>query len=163
MTVTIEIIEANLGDETLVRGIIDVLDCYAREPVGGQEPLPAEVRERLLTDLQTVDAAVIFAALDEDGRVVGVAVCFRGYSTFKARPLLNIHDVAVLQECRGRGVGTALLAAVERKARADGCCKLTLEVLDDNEGARRLYDRLGFGDGGPGDRETKTLFMQKPL
>ncbi len=159
---TIDIIEANLEEEALVRGIIDVLDSYAREPVGGQEPLAAEVRERLLTDLRTVGAAVIFAALDQE-RVVGIAVCMRGYSTFTARPLLNIHDLAVLPEWRGRGVGTALLAAVERKARADGCCKLTLEVLDDNEGARRLYERLGFGDGGPGDRETTTLFMQKPL
>lgn len=160
---TIEIIEANLGDETLVRGVIAVLDSYAREPAGGQEPLAAEVRDRLLTDLKTVDAAVILAALDDDERVVGVAVCFRGYSTFRARPLLNIHDLAVLPERRGQGVGTALLAAAERKARADGCCKLTLEVLDDNEGARRLYESVGFGDGGPGDRETTTLFMQKPL
>ncbi len=160
---TMQIIEANLGDEALVRGIIDVLDSYAREPVGGQEPLATDVRERLLRELKTVDAAVILAALDDDARVVGVAVCFRGYSTFKARPLLNIHDLAVLPEKRGHGVGTALLAAVERKARADGCCKLTLEVLDDNTGARRLYESAGFGDGGPEDRETTTLFMQKPL
>lgn len=160
---TMQIIEANLGDEALVRGIIDVLDSYAREPVGGQEPLATDVRERLLRELKTVDAAVILAALDDDARVIGVAVCFRGYSTFNARPLLNIHDLAVLPEKRGHGVGTALLAAVERKARADGCCKLTLEVLDDNVGARRLYESAGFGDGGPGDRETTTLFMQKPL
>ncbi|MFQ5634914.1 MAG: GNAT family N-acetyltransferase, partial [Gammaproteobacteria bacterium] len=95
--------------------------------------------------------------------VVGAAVCFFGYSTFKARPLRNIHDLAVLPGQRGRGIGKALLAAVEARARDGGCCKLTLEVLDDNLGARRLYASLGFGDGGPGTGETTTLFMQKPL
>jgi len=157
------IIDADLENEEQLRGILDVLDAYAREPAGGEEPIPANVRERLIRDLRTVDIAVVLAAVDESDKVVGIAVCFRGYSTFKARPLLNIHDLAVLPSQRGRGVGRALLAAAEDKARANGCCKLTLEVLDDNVGARRLYEQFGFGDGGPGERETTTLFMQKPL
>jgi ribosomal protein S18 acetylase RimI-like enzyme len=60
--------------------------------------------------------------------------------------LLNIHDLAVLPEHRGRGVGRALLAAVEEHARRKGCCKLTLEVQDDNPRARALYDKFGFED-----------------
>lgn len=157
------IIEADLSDEAQLAAIIDVLDSYAREPAGGSEPLPEEVRQRLLTDLGHVDNAVVYAAVDADARVVGIAVCFRSYSSFKARPLINIHDLAVLPDHRGRGIGHALLAAVEERARAEGCCKITLEVLDDNYGARRLYESIGFGDGGPGERETTTLFMQKPL
>jgi ribosomal protein S18 acetylase RimI-like enzyme len=157
------IIDADLENEAQLRGILDVLDAYAREPAGGEEPISANVRERLIRDLRNVDIAVVLAAVDDADEVVGIAVCFRGYSTFKAQPLLNIHDLAVLPSQRGRGVGRALLAAAEDKARADGCCKLTLEVLDDNVGARRLYERFGFGDGGPGERETTTLFMQKPL
>jgi len=157
------VVEADLGDEALVRGIIDLLDAYAREPVGGLSPLADDVRARLLKDLRRVENAVVFAAVTDAERVIGIAVCFRAYSTFKAGPLLNIHDLAVLPDRRGMGVGSALLAAVEQRARADGCCKLTLEVLDDNLGARRLYERVGFGDGGPGEHETTTLFMQKPL
>jgi len=160
---SIDIIEANLEDDVLVGNVIDVLDTYAREPVGGSEPIAADVRERLLTDLRHVGNALILAALDDGGRVVGVAVCFRGYSTFKARPLLNIHDLAVSPDQRGRGIGHALLDAVEERARAEGCCKITLEVLDDNLGARRLYENVGFCDGGPGSGDTTTLFMQKPL
>lgn len=159
---SINIIDANLSDEAQLGNIIEVIDAYAREPAGGSAPLPQNVRERLLRDLRHVDNAVVLAAMDDD-RTVGVAVCFRSYSTFKARPLINIHDLAVLPEYRGRGVGTALLAAVEGRARTDGCCKLTLEVLDDNFGAHRLYQSLGFEDGGPGANETTTLFMQKPL
>lgn len=160
---SIDVVEVNLEDEKQVGAVIDVLDTYAREPVGGSEPIAAAVRERLLKDLRHVDNAIILAALDDAGRFVGVAVCFRGYSTFKAGPLLNIHDIAVLPDRRGRGIGHALLDAVEERARADGCCKITLEVLDDNLGARRLYENVGYGDGGPGAGDTTTLFMQKPL
>jgi ribosomal protein S18 acetylase RimI-like enzyme len=89
-------------------------------------------------------------------------VGFVGYSTFQARPLLNIHDLAVLPGRRGRGTGRALLAAAEAQALAEGCCKLTLEVQDDNTPARQLYDRFGFrdvryGDSGP------TRFLGKTL
>jgi len=45
------VVEADLGDEALVRGIIDLLDAYAREPVGGLSPLADDVRARLLKDL----------------------------------------------------------------------------------------------------------------
>jgi len=97
-----------------------------------------------------------------EGRPVGVAVCFLGFSTFQARPLLNIHDLAVLPEWRGKGIGRALLAHVEDRARRRGCCKLTLEVLDDNARARGLYESLGFSDFVVGD-SAPTLFLTKAL
>jgi len=159
----IRIVEANLADRIQIEAIIDVLDSYAREPAGGSAAIPADVRERLTTDWREVDNALVLVALDANGRTVGIAVCFRSYSTFKARPLINIHDLAVLPDQRGRGVGSALISAVEDRARAQNCCKITLEVLDDNHGARRLYESVGFADGGPGERDTTTLFLQKSL
>jgi ribosomal protein S18 acetylase RimI-like enzyme len=94
------------------------------------------------------------------GRAVGVAVCFTGFSTFTAKPLVNIHDLAVTSGCQGRGVGRRLLEAVEAKALSFGCGKLTLEVREDNTGAQRLYRRLGFGNGGGG---SATFFLSKRL
>jgi ribosomal protein S18 acetylase RimI-like enzyme len=89
-------------------------------------------------------------------------VAFIGFSTFHARPLLNIHDLAVVPGRRGKGVGRALLTAAEAHAGELGCCKLTLEVQDDNTPARQLYERFGFrnvvyGDSGP------TRFLSKPV
>jgi ribosomal protein S18 acetylase RimI-like enzyme len=78
---------------------------------------------------------------------VGLAVCFLGFSTFQARPLLNIHDLAVRPNHRGAGVGGALLGAVESEALRMGCCKVTLEVRTDNHTAQSLYRRAGFGPG----------------
>lgn len=52
--------------------------------------------------------------------------------------------VSVKDSCRGRGVGTVLMAAAEDFARARGARRIELEVLSKNTGAIRLYERLGY-------------------
>jgi len=84
-----------------------------------------------------------FPRIDGD-RPVGAAICFIGFSTFAAKLLINIHDFVVLPASRGKGVGRRLLDAVEGKARELGCCKLTLEVMDNNHHALRMYQAAGF-------------------
>ena len=123
--------------------LVQLLDAYARDPMGGGEPLAADVQERLCDDLAARPTAASFIAW-QDGHPVGLVNCIEGYSTFKARPLMNIHDIAVLPGHRGAGVGQALLAAAQAHARARGCCKLTLEVLTGNGPALRSYQRFGF-------------------
>lgn len=139
-----------------MRRYLDLLDAYAREPMGAERPLDAAVRSRLARDLpQHPTVQGLFA--EHDGRPIGFATCFVGYSTFRAQPLLNIHDIAVLPQWRGRGVATALLAGIEARARALGCCRVTLEVRDDNPGARHVYRHSGFVPA------QCNLFMEKPL
>ncbi|MGB5571203.1 MAG: GNAT family N-acetyltransferase, partial [Sedimenticolaceae bacterium] len=94
---------------------------------------------------------------EHGGRAVGFASCFLGYSTFQARPLLNIHDIAVLAEWRGQSIAQRLLQAIGELARRLGCCRITLEVRTDNPRARQLYERAGFSPG------QCSLFMEKPL
>ncbi|MDA8746099.1 GNAT family N-acetyltransferase, partial [Rubripirellula amarantea] len=103
---------------------------------------------------------VLLASVDE--QIVGTATCFLGFSTFQARPLLNVHDLAVIPEYRGQGIGRALLACAEASALKRGCCKLTLEVQDDNPKARGLYISFGFREFVVGDSEP-TRFMTKPI
>jgi ribosomal protein S18 acetylase RimI-like enzyme len=152
---------ADFGNAADAADIVRLVDAYARDPRGGGTPLAAEVRGRLVPGLAAIPAARAWLAF-EGGTAIGVCISFFGYSTFHAMPLLNIHDLAVLPEYRGRGAGQALLAAAEDAARAAGCCKLTLEVLEDNLPARRLYEFRGFhdvryGNSGP------TRFLAKPL
>jgi len=125
--------------------IVTLLDSYASDPRGGGQPLSADVRERLIPGLIQHPTARIWLAFDR-AEPVGLCVGFIGFSTFQARALLNIHDLAVLPGHRGSGIGRALLAAAEEHAREAGCCKLTLEVQDDNTPARHLYERYGFRD-----------------
>lgn len=80
-----------------------------------------------------------FLVLDSPGGIVGRL--YRGASPGEACD--TVIDVCLLPAWRGRGLGTALLRAVMESAagRAQG---VALSVLSRNEGARRLYERLGF-------------------
>lgn len=141
---------------------IDLLDAYARDPMGGGRPLGAEARGELVARLQGWPG--FHGALAEaDGRAIGLINCFTGFSTFAARPLLNVHDLVVLPAWRGRGVAQALLGWAEACARELGCCKLTLEVLSGNAAALAAYARAGFRpyrlDPAAGDAR----FLERPL
>ena len=161
MTDALHIHDADLATDADGHAVIAVLDSYASDPRGGGTPLPDDVRQRLLPALRAHPTSMVLLARD-GVRPVGLLVGFWGLSTFAARPLLNVHDLAVVPGERGRGVGRALLAEAEARALSRGCCKLTLEVQDDNTPARTLYERFGFrdvryGDSGP------TWFLAKPL
>jgi ribosomal protein S18 acetylase RimI-like enzyme len=55
-----------------------------------------------------------------------------------------IGTVETAEQCRGQGIGTAIMQAAEERARAGGVTRLALYVLDTNTGAQRFYDRLGY-------------------
>lgn len=56
----------------------------------------------------------------------------------------DVQTIAVAPEYQGRGVGTALLAALLEEAAARGCREVFLDVRADNDRARALYERFGF-------------------
>lgn len=134
---------ADLDNSAHQAAVLAMIDAYSRDPMGDGQPLSSDARERLIPGLRQHPTTLIVLAFDGD-LPVGVAVCFLGFSTFAARPLVNLHDVAVLPSHRGLGVGRGLLEKVEARARELGCCKLTLEVLDKNEPALRTYRAAGF-------------------
>lgn len=122
--------------------LVTLLDAYARDPLGGGEGLSAEARLHLVPRLAAMPHAMSLLAYMDD-EAVGLLNAFETLSTFAARPVLNVHDLAVTAAWRGRGIGTCLLEAATGHARARGCCKLTLEVLSRNPAAA-LYRRAGF-------------------
>ncbi|PTX92741.1 GNAT family N-acetyltransferase [Opitutus sp. ER46] len=159
---TLRIAEADLSSPKDQAAVLVLIDEYARDPFGGGESLGADVRNRLISGLQRHPTTLILIGWCET-RPVAIAVCFGGFSTFAARPLLNIHDFMVVKEYRGLGVGRQMLQAVEAKARELGCCKLTLEVLDRNDRAMRTYRAAGFGRYVLQDDAGAALFLVKPL
>jgi GNAT superfamily N-acetyltransferase len=88
---------------------------------------------------------------------------FAGFSTFNARPLLNLHHLTVRPEEQRQGLGRALLEAVEQRARELRCCKLTLEAHEDNSRARNLYAAFGFDRHHVGEGTKATFFFEKRL
>jgi ribosomal protein S18 acetylase RimI-like enzyme len=75
---------------------------------------------------------------------VGLVNCIEGFSTFACKPLVNVHDVAVLASHRGRGVAEQMLALAQQIAQERGAVKMTLEVLSGNTPAVTLYRRMGY-------------------
>lgn len=56
----------------------------------------------------------------------------------------DIQTIAVAPGARGHGLGRTLVLSLVSAARRRGAREIFLEVRDDNPGARRLYERLGF-------------------
>jgi ribosomal protein S18 acetylase RimI-like enzyme len=157
----IEILEADLARPEHQQAVCEMLDAYSRDPLGNGKPLDDEVRERLVPGLRANPQTMILLAYD-GARPVGIAACFLGFSTFAARPLLNIHDLAVIPDYRGRGIGRRLLCGVEEAARKLGCCKVTLEVLEANP-ARKLYEAIGYSSPDYQNGAGRALFLAKAL
>ena len=159
-TLTVEL--ADYDDPRDAAAVVALLDEYARDPMGGGAPLSAGVRERVVSGLAATPGAFSLIARF-DGEAIGLANCFTGYSTFAGAPLVNVHDMSVHPEHRGRGIRKALLQAIEAEARARGVCKITLEVLSGNERAKALYLALGYGDYQLDPAAGHALFWQKAL
>ena len=158
----VEIVEADLNRSEHQHAVIELIDAYAMDPMGNGKPLSAEARRNLVSGLQQHPTTIIFLAY-QGSEAIGIALCFLGFSTFAARSLINIHDLAVLPAHRGQGVGRRLIAEVERKARDMGCCKLTLEVQENNHTARQVYEAMGFAQAVYQAAAGGSLFLSKPL
>jgi ribosomal protein S18 acetylase RimI-like enzyme len=158
----IRVVEADLKLPAHQKAVLAMIDVYARDPMGETKPLDPDVRARLIPGLQNHPTTVVFLAFHGD-QAVGAAVCFIGFSTFAAKPLINIHDFVVLSALRGKGVGRRLLEAIEGKARELGCCKLTLEVMDNNHRALRIYEAAGFARYALQKGSGTAILMSKPL
>lgn len=152
-----EIRRADLTDPGEGAALVEIIDSYARGPGGQDAPLTSFARREMVKGLTLHPSAIVLLAF-ASGRAVGAAVCVFGFSTFAGRPTVNIHDLAVLPDFQGRGIGRGLIDEIERRARERNCCKITLEVHDSNTRAKRLYEATGFGPW-----HTPTLFVTKPL
>jgi ribosomal protein S18 acetylase RimI-like enzyme len=155
-----EVIPADYADPRHRDLIPFLLDAYARDPLGGGEPLSDEVKANLVGELRKLPQALSLLGFC-DGNPAGLVNAFFGFSTFRCKPLLNIHDMIVLPEYRGLGLSQLMLTAAENLARAKGCCKLTLEVQSGNEVAMGSYRKFGFSGYELDPRHGQAQFWQK--
>ena len=129
---------ATPGDVPLVLQLIRELAEYERladELVATEDGL----REALFGARAV--AEVVIAELD--GAPVGYALFFRNFSTFLGRAGMYLEDIFVRPECRGRGIGAALLGHVAALAVERRCERLEWVVLGWNVSAIRFYENLG--------------------
>lgn len=142
--------------------LITLLTEYALDPMGGGEALPKPVQLNLVNALKQRSDYHGWIAYWHD-KPAGLLNAFEGFSTFYAKPLLNIHDLAVIKQHRGKGIAQALMIQAEEFAIKNHYCKLTLEVLTGNGLAKRIYHKLGFAPYKLTDAAGFAEFWQKML
>jgi len=140
---SLQIVQADYTNSMHASALVSLLDTYARDISGGSEALGDFTKTNLVSALAARPQAFsVLAFINEEP--VGLVNCMEGFSTFACKPLINVHDVVVVASHRGRRLAEEMLSRVEDIAVARGACKLTLEVLQGNRSAIRLYERMGF-------------------
>ncbi len=158
----VQIIEADYRNDAHRAAIPFLLNEYARDLLGFRKELDKTVLANLVPGLEKFpNARVVLARCHS--HYVGMVICLFGFSTFKARPSINIHDFLVVREYRNQGIGKKLLQAVELIAKQAGCCKITLEVQEKNVSARKLYHAYGFKNSFPDPEAGDQMFLTKEL
>lgn len=126
--------------------LCDLVNEYITHPMGGGEPLTNRQKLHLVDGLESHPRSIVLFVLYE-GEIAGMTNAFLNFSTFKCRPMINIHDVFVSENYRRKGLGRKLMQGMEEIARNLNCAKITLEVRKDNVVAQQLYHSLGFDEG----------------
>jgi GNAT superfamily N-acetyltransferase len=157
-----DIVEANLALPEHAQAVLQLMNEYALDPMGGGQALSDYANANLVAELRKrASVHVILAFVDR--RPAGLAVCIEGFSTFACKPLLNIHDMVVSRAFRGTGLSRLLLQKAEAIAIELGCCKLTLEVLEQNRIAQAAYRGAGFAGYQLDPTMGQAMFWQKKL
>ncbi len=140
--------------------LIFLLNIYAKDPMGGATALSDYTKANLPNALEKLPNAFSVIGYIDD-KPAGLINCFFGFSTFKCKPLIYIHDVVVLSEFRGQQVSLKMLEYVEKYAKENDCCKMTLEVLEGNTIAKNSYLKFGFKGYELDPEMGKALFWEK--
>lgn len=153
--------QLNYADQADQALLIELLNQYAQDPMGGGEPLSDYCQQNLGQQLALRNDVFSFVLFNSQQQAIALANCIENFSTFKCKPVMNIHDFVVLAGFRGQGIAQKLLAHIEQFAKARGCCKLTLEVLTGNKIAQQAYQKFGFADYELDPTMGNALFWEK--
>ena len=129
---------ATRHDVPVVLQLVRELAAYEREPDA------VEATEQMLADALFGDTPVAHCHLAElDGEVVGFALWYVSFSTWKGLPGLWLEDLFVRPEARGEGLGRRLLQALAGVCVERGWARFEWWVLDWNTPAHGFYASLG--------------------
>ena len=129
------------GVETDLPQVLDLireLALYERAPEAVTNSLAAMQRD----GFGPAPIFSFFVLESEAGEIIGLALFYTAYSTWKGR-MLYLEDLVVTETARRGGYGRLLFDAVVAEARATGAVRLKWQVLDWNEPAIGFYQKLG--------------------
>ena len=130
---------AGVDDVAVILELVRALGAYEKARACDITADEATLREALFG--AQPGAEVLLAC--EGAAVVGFAVFFHNFSTWRGKRGLYLEDLFVRPEARGRGYGRQLFLAVAQIARQRDCARMDWSVLDWNEPAIAFYRSLG--------------------
>ena len=123
--------KATLKDIPAIYDLVVALAVYENEP----DAVLATLEEYEENFQQGVFQASV---AEVEGKVVGMALYYLTYSTWKGR-MLYLEDFVVYEEYRRKGIGQLLFDATLATAKEMNCKLLKWQVLDWNEPALQFY------------------------
>lgn len=144
----IQVIQCNYGTLEHVNALVRLVNSYIDDEMGGGKLLSSKEQVNLVRGLKNHPKSIALLALYKS-TYAGLLIAFENFSTFSAQPMLNIHDIFVMKEFRGKGIGKRLMNVIVAEAEARNCSRITLEVRKDNFAAQNLYIDLGFDETMP--------------
>ncbi|BDZ53143.1 GNAT family N-acetyltransferase [Agromyces marinus] len=128
----------------------EIAEAYAVEQVeagrwgpDGAVERARDENARLLPDGPLTERMLVLRGVDVDGAPIGRA--WVGLDHPRGAPgIAFLYDIEVIASRRGRGLGRALLNAVEEAARRAGASALELNVFGRNTAAVGLYESAGY-------------------
>jgi len=134
--------EARPEDVPEILRLIRALADYEREP-DAVETSEEDLQRWLFGPDPVANVLVAQSEPGPGGKVVGMALWFRNYSTWTGVPGIYLEDLFVEPDQRGSGLGKALLAALARIAVERGYGRVEWAVLDWNTPSIDFYESLG--------------------
>ena len=138
-----KIVQCDFANLKHREAVVVLINEYIRDVMGGGTVLSEQKQIDLVEGLKNHPKTIVFLA-ETQGIFIGMLTAFENFSTFTARPMMNIHDVMVLETYRKKGIGRSLMNALIEEAGKRNCSRITLEVRKDNLPAQKLYKDLGF-------------------
>jgi len=153
----LSILNVDLQNPVHCDKVIKLLNDYMNDHMGNNRPMSKELAPQIISGLKNHTGFLGFFVLADD-QFAGLANCNMNFSTFQAKPLINIHDFIVAPELRNIGAGSFLLQGIVKYALQNGFCRVNLEVREDNANAKALYRKMGFTDCVP-----RMMFWERKL
>lgn len=134
---SIEIRKGVIDDLPQVLGLIQELAVYERAP----NEVTNTLREMERDGFGENPIFKFFVAEGENG-IVGIALYYTAYSTWKGKTLY-LEDLVVTERLRRSGIGRKLFNAVAQEAKETGAKRFRWQVLEWNEPAILFYKKIG--------------------
>jgi len=134
----IEIYRANQSD---LNHIAQLFDAYR---VFYKQKSDIKLAIKFVTERFEKKESVVFYAIDKNGEYVGFTQLYPGFSSVFVQRIWVLNDLYVSRSVRSQGVGTLLLNKAKEFAIETSAKGIKLETADDNCGAQKLYESLGY-------------------